>query len=480
MRVKKYFLVMTAFSVFGGCAVFTPVERQPGTNEIPPVFTLFDPVSSAPDYWWETFESDELNRLMALALGGGNLSIQEAYARMEQARAAALKAGAAQIPGLDISAGYGVTRQAVDQGSALDGRSTTRKISAGLAVPSYELDIWGRVRALNEASRRELRISAEDLRTVYLSVAAEIADRWLELQYNRQVHDVLDRQLDANRESLELIEARFRLGRSTALDVYQQRQIVASAEALQPDIRGRLAELENEIAVLAGKPAGTDLRIAREKLPKPPHPPDPGIPADVLAQRPDVRRAGLALEAADWRVAAARADRLPAIRLSGSHTYASDDMESLLNNWITNLAAALTGPVFDAGRRRYETDRARAAAAEKLAAYRMTVLNAVMEVQNILIRYNAQRQTMESQELQLALARDAYRESMDRYRTGSIDYLPVLTALSQAQQLERSLLQSRYRILAQYVALHRALGGNWMDRLEPGYTMKTGTEQNER
>lgn len=471
---------MTVIGVFGGCAVFTPVDRLTGFHDIPPEFTLYDPVSRAPDNWWESFESDDLNRLMALALGGGNLSIQEAYARMEQAQAAALKAGAAHIPGLDISAGYGVTRQAVDQGSALDGRSTARRVSAGLAIPSYELDIWGRVRALHEASRRDLQMSAEDLRAAWLSVAAEMANRWLELQYSRQVQDVLDRQLDANRQSLELIEARFRLGKSTALDVYQQRQIVASVEALQPDIHGRLAELENEIAVLAGKPAGTDLSIAREELPHPRHPPDPGIPADVLAQRPDVRRAGLALEAADWRVVAARADRLPAIRLSGSHTYASDDIESLFTNWITNLAASLTGPVFDAGRRRYETDRSRAAAAEKLAAYRLTVLNAVMEVQNTLIRYSAQRQTMEAQERQLALARDAYRESMDRYRTGSIDYLPVLTALSQAQQLERSLLQSRYRMLAYYVALHRALGGVWMGRLDSESTKTTGMEQNER
>jgi outer membrane protein, multidrug efflux system len=458
---------------FAGCAAFRPEPRVPNRHDIPQTFTLYDPVDKAPGMWWVAFESDELNRLMEMAFEG-NLSLRQAYARLDQSRAATLKAGASLVPGLDATGAYSVsTRETYD---GLQG-GTTRQFSAGLSVPAYELDIWGRVRSARQAARMEYQMSAEDIRSVYMTVSAEIANRWLEYLYYSRVNELLQEQLESNRQSLELIEARFRLGQSTALDVYQQRQVIASVESLQPEIDGRLAELRNEIAIMVGKPAGTDVLLTADTLPEIKLPPNPGIPADVLSARPDVRRAGLALEASDWRVAAARADRLPSLRLTGSFAYSSDEIGTLFDNWVSNLAASLVGPVFDAGRRRYEVDRARAAVDERLAVYRETVLNAVMEVQNTLIRWSSQKKTLEAQERQLSVAQDTYRESMSRYRSGAIDYLPVLTALSQSQQLERSLLQTRYRHLLTHVSLLRSLGGDWMEQKIPIETTRTEMSQ---
>ncbi len=457
----KFVLIAAIMFFFAGCVAFRPEQRVPNPHDVPQAFALYDRVDETPGMWWVSFESDELNRLMEMAFED-NLSIRQAYARLEQAEATTLRAGAALIPGLDATGAYSISSRENPNNFAM-GSGTTRQISAGISVPSYELDIWGRVRSTREAALRDYQMSAEDLRTVYITVSAEIANRWLEYLYYNQIADVLQEQLESNRQSLSLIETRFRLGKSTALDVYQQRQIVASVESLQPEIDGRLAELRNEIAVLVGKPSGTDLQISIEPLPNVTVLPDPGFPADILGSRPDVRRAGLALEAADWRVAAARADRLPSLRLTGSFSYSSDEIGTLFDNWVSNLATSLVGPVFDAGRRRYEVDRARAAADERLAAYRQTVLNAVMEVQNTLIRWSSQHKTLEAQERQLAVARDTYRESMTRYRAGTTEYLPVLTALSQSQQLERSLLQNQYRLLLIHVSLIRSLGGDWMN-----------------
>ncbi|HKL22180.1 MAG TPA: TolC family protein, partial [Tichowtungia sp.] len=255
--------------------------------------------------WWTNFQSLELDALVGEALTNSP-GIQQAWARLQQADAIARKAGAARWPSITAEA----------SGSSRQNRSTrtsTESYSLGL-VASYELDLWGRVHSAASAAALERVASREQFSTVAMTLASQTALRWIGLISLQRQADLIRTQLDANRDSLELVELRFRRSQASALDVFQQRQAVAATEALLPQIARAQDVQRNELAALLGRADFQGLEISAEKLPGIGNLPDTGIPATVLDNRPDVRQARLNLRAADWQVRAARADRLPAIR----------------------------------------------------------------------------------------------------------------------------------------------------------------------
>jgi outer membrane protein TolC len=199
------------------------------------------------------------------------------------------------------------------------------------------------------------------------------------------------------------------------------------------------------------------------------------LPADLLKRRPDVRRAQLSLAAADYRVAAAVADRFPAVRIGGETGFQSSsfgDVGNIFNNWIWSVMANLTWPVFDGGRRKAEVDRTKAVVRERIDAYGQVVLLAIQEVEDALVLERKQAEYLRELEGQVTLARATLREARMRYVNGLNDYLPVLAALQSLQELERSRLTARRNLLTFRVQLYRAMGGAWpevlTDPAEPG------------
>ncbi|HQH67056.1 MAG TPA: TolC family protein, partial [Candidatus Hydrogenedentes bacterium] len=211
--------------------------------------------------------------------------------------------------------------------------------------------------------------------------------------------------------------------------VYQQRQIVAGTESLLPPLEAALQTTLHELAVLLGQEPRTELGMVLAALPEVGPLPEPGLPAELLARRPDIRAAGLRLRSADWRVSVARADRLPALRLTGSASYGADDWDLVFDNWAATLAAGVTGPIFDAGQRKAEVERARAVVDERLAAYRESVLIAAKEVETALFEEVKQVEYIEALNRELDAVRNAHEQALLRYRKGSNDYLPVVSAL---------------------------------------------------
>jgi outer membrane protein TolC len=188
------------------------------------------------------------------------------------------------------------------------------------------------------------------------------------------------------------------------------------------------------------------------------------VPADLLSRRPDIRASGLKLQATEARTAAARAGRLPRVTLSASAGYSSDSFADLLDDWLANLAANLVWTLFDSGSKRAEVTRLEAVAEENLAAYEQAVLTAIREVEDAMVREVKQVEYIEALERQLTISREGFRESISRYRKGLSDYLPVLSALTSTQRLERSIVLAEFERLSQRVKLHRALGGGWMEK----------------
>jgi NodT family efflux transporter outer membrane factor (OMF) lipoprotein len=282
--------------------------------------------------------------------------------------------------------------------------------------------------------------------------------------------NLLHEQLRINQTLLELVELRFHKALVSALDVYQQKQIVENVQADIPLVEETEQLLLNELAALLGKPPRTALAITRSQLPEPSPLPPTGLPSDLLASRPDVRAAGLRLRAADWQIAAARANRLPNLSLTAQARYGDSELDVLFDNWLLSLAANLTAPLIDGGYRAAEVDRTRALADENLAAYRHKVLTAIKEVEDALISETKQREHIEALRQVHVTARRALEEAGVRYRNGLNDYLPVLTQLLTVQGLERDLIRAQADLLITRIRLHRALGGAWTDSLGPSET----------
>jgi outer membrane protein, multidrug efflux system len=382
-----------------------------------------------------------------------NLTLQEARARLDQAWAAAVIAGAARAPALT---GEG-SAQRDWSSTPTPGTDGVSSFALGLAA-SYELDLWGRVRNQAAAARGEAEATAADLESAELSVLAAVAEQWAVGRSLSGQRALLDRQRRQREEFLEAIEFRFRRGQATALDVYQQRELIAALAAQQPIIEARARSAELALAALLGRMPPPPAAAAEADWPAPRPLPALGLPAELLAARPDVRAAERRWAAAHAAAGAARADRWPALRLTGRYAYRGDAIEALFDDWFANLAAGLTGPILDGGRRRAEVRRAEAVARERAAGYRRVVLTAVREAEDAIQRDHRRAEEAGRLAEQLDLARQTLREALGRYRSGALDFLNVLTAQIAVDRAEQELLRVRGDWWVDRISLLRALG----------------------
>ena len=245
--------------LFGlGCAHFDSRSRPEERVTVPKAYSLYPGEQRKLGPWWKQFNSIELNGLIEKALSSG-FSIQEAWARLRQAEARAVQARADRVPDFNISGSSRYTERQESGAGDVQNASVDRGRSGGGSefyslslASSYELDLWGRVRATSKAAGFDVVASREDFRTAALTVSAEVAEVWLNLISQREQLDLLTRQIATNQEILELLQLRFLNGLSSAVDVYQQKQILAQVEATRPLVRAEEKALEMQLAVLLG------------------------------------------------------------------------------------------------------------------------------------------------------------------------------------------------------------------------------------
>ncbi|MGD8860396.1 MAG: efflux transporter outer membrane subunit [Myxococcales bacterium] len=423
-----------------------------------------------PGRWWQQFGDPELNRLVSAALEG-NFDLQGAWARLAQANAMADQAGAPRWPALDLSVG-GAENRRIFSFPGIGNRSVWIESASASAAVSYEVDLWDKLGSGAKAASLERDAAADSVEVMAMSLSAEISEAWLDLVEVRARRALLQSQQEINERFLELLEMRLGQGLSTAVDINQQKQMVIDNAAQLELTISREATLENRIAVLTGKPPGRLDVAARSELPQPPALPAVGVPSELLRRRPDVRAARRRVEAADYRLAAAIADRYPSIQLTGSVS----SQPSSLNEWLLtplwSLAGSIAAPIFDGGRRAAEVDRQHAIVSESIASYANTLLTAILEVENALAQAGQQRKHIEQLEEQLEVAELTLQQARERYANGLSDFLTVLTVLRSQQQVELSLLAARRQLLSHRIQLCRALGGSWMAELQPPELLK--------
>lgn len=423
--------------------------------------------------WWAGFGSAELLDLQRAALAA-NTDLAAALARVEQARGAARAVGAGRLPSVDLSAGVqrGTRGGGGDFGGDTDAFGDARLRDSGAStrhdvalVARYELDLWGRQAALALGGAARTRARAADLLAARISVQAEVALAYFRALALARQRDLAGERVELARERLRLIEARRAHGAASEVDLSAERAALAQLQASVPTLaRDHLAQV-HALAVLLGRapqepPAlGADFATLRA-------PPVPaGLPAAVLARRPDVRTAQAELLGARADAAAARAALLPTFSLTaqggGSSSALGEVLASEGRFWTLGLDV-LT-PIFDAGRLRGQRDQARAQAEERLALYRATVLGALREVEDALALEHQAALTGTAQADATAAAEQSDRLAQARHGAGATDRVARIDARRQALEARDAGTGAALARLEAAVGLFRALGGGYAD-----------------
>lgn len=402
--------------------------------------------------WWRGFGAPDLSALIAAARAG-NQDLAAAAARIAQADALVRIAGAPLVPSLAANADAGVLERS--------GARTRRTWGAGLST-AWEIDLWGRNRALLQAEGARALADRFDADALALSVDAAVADTFLFLVAARDRRAVLLANLAAAERVQALVAARVANGAASQLELAQQRAAVARQRAVIPPVELAERQAENALSALLGAaPAARAPAAARlDALAVPAVP--AGLPSGLLLRRPDLARAEAALAAASADVAAARAALYPAIVLTGAAGAESASLAQLLNgNWFGQLAAGITAPIFEGGRLRGRVALSQARRDELIAQYRAAAFAAFADAEDALAAVAARTRELALSEEAQAAARAAFALAEAQYREGAIDLLNLLVTQRTFFDAEDARLLARRERLRAAVALFRALGGGW-------------------
>ncbi|WP_159437909.1 efflux transporter outer membrane subunit [Vreelandella massiliensis] len=402
-----------------------------------------------PKRWWTAFDDERLNTLIDQALER-NLSLKATYQRLQQARAVVDREAAGLFPTVNASAG--AERRETD---TTDIDTFSAELSA-----DYEVDLWGRVRAQVEAEEFRARASLADYQAASLSLAGEVSTTWFRILAQRAQQQLAQSQRQTNQDILTLIESRFASGLSDSADVLRQRQLVAASQERLVNVEAERRVLEHQLALLLGQPPAGSTPPEGATLPELPPLPDTGLPLALVQRRPDLEQAFRQLQAADAELAAAISNRFPRLTLSASTASQARSTDELFTDWLSTIAGNLILPLIDGGQRRAEVERQRSLREQRLYEYGQATLTAIQEVEDALVQEQQERQRIESLEQQIALSETTIQQLRLRYFNGSANYIDVLNALQEGQDLRRTLITAHQQLLGFRVALYRALAGS--------------------
>jgi NodT family efflux transporter outer membrane factor (OMF) lipoprotein len=463
LPLLRWFAVAGA-TVLAGCAAVGP-DYSPPEVAAPSAWTRaedprFDQLHREDlARWWEKLNDPLLSQLVHESLVA-NRSLRLAQARLREARARRLLAGAELFP--TVSGSAAVSR-AKTSAQVASGR-TTELYSAGFDA-SWEPDIFGGVRRGIEAAQWDLEASEMRLYDTQVSLVAEVALNYVQVRSFQSLLGIARANLDSQAETFQITDWRAQAGLVGALDVEQARANLERTRSQIPALEASLAQAEHRLAVLlACEPRAVRARLASGgPVPAADVHIAVGIPAETLRQRPDVRAAERSLAAQTARIGAAEAARYPGLRLAGSIGLEAFSLGALGASGAAahSLAATIAMTIFDADRLRQQVEIQSAIAEEALANYQATVLTALEDVENALVSLanNVQRATILARAAEAA--RNAELLARQRYESGLIDFLTVLDTQRTLLALEDALAVTRAEGTSALVQLYKALGGGW-------------------
>ncbi len=463
---------LMTLAVLSGCATVGPDFAQPAADTSPSYRHAVNKAGDAEQLLldsWTLFGDATLNALELRALRD-NASVTAAAQRLVAAQA---QLGVARSDGgvkvsASASTAYSHTSKETSQALMLGGRTVEGSNHTLGASLSYELDLWGRVRRAVESADAQALAARYDRDGVLLMLSNQVAVSYFQLRGLDAEIAILERALDTRKESEQLVSARFDSGLSNELDLSRARIERANAEADLYETRRQRQTIEHALAVLVGASPSEPLIAslgtqANAALPVPPVIPV-GLPASLLAQRPDLSSSVAGLRALNAQVGVAEAAFYPSVSLTGNYGFASEKLRDLTGGSAQQFSIgplALSLPIFDGGRNQANLAVNQAHYAEALANHRGKLLTALREVEDALSDVQQrQLQATAQAQAQQAAAR-AYEVAQARYERGVSSYLDVTDAQRSSLAADRAAAQIRTQRLLAAVSLARALGGGW-------------------
>ena len=448
-----------AVAVLAGCTA-GPSYRRPEQALADRLYGEEGPSSAAAltdSPWWEVFRDPSLRALVDEALRNG-YDVRIAAARVEQARARWGIAGADFYPSV---AGVAGILQGHTSEFATPSDKTGRLITADVNV-SWELDVWGRIRRLNQAARASYLATEEARRGVLLTLVSDVATAYFELRELDDELEIARRATGAFQSTSDLFGNRLAGGVASGLETARAEASLANEAAQIPLLERAIVAKENQLDLLLGRAPGPIARGERmEDQIAPPAIP-PGLPSALLLRRPDVRQLEQELVAANATIGAAEAALYPTLTLTGLFGGQSPELATLLGGGrMWSIGAGLLAPLFNGGRLRGQRRLAVAEFEEARARYELGVTNALGEVSTSLVAMqkltNAEAQRVHG----VASNREAVRLATLRYESGFSAYFEVLDAIQLLLTSENGLAQTRRDRFVELVRFYKALGGGW-------------------
>jgi outer membrane protein, multidrug efflux system len=409
--------------------------------------------------WYRGFGSDELNKLVELAVAN-NWDLTAARERVAQADARARQAGAAVLPSVsgNANANYLAGHSPQGSGHELDWFA--------MLSASYEVDFWGKNRATAQAARLAARASGADRDTVALTLLGGVADQYFQVLALRERIAIARANSEGAGKVLDAVKARFDAGVANPVDLASQKAAFDTTRIALSDLEQSEVEARAALAVLLGRvPENFD--VTGESLDPLQEPAiAPGLPAELLTRRPDVAMAEANLQAASANLTAARAAMLPSLTLTGSGGVQNPALPATIltiGGVGASFAAAanLTQPIFDHGKLRAQRDETLARERELLAAYRGAVLAALVDVEKALSALEHLRAVEEFQKGNVNESERAFEGARVRYERGSGDFLTLLESQRTLYAARDQFTQYKLARLQGLVGLCKALGGGW-------------------
>ncbi len=443
--------VISTLFLIGGCRGYHAApEKSP--FRLPGSFS--DSGKSAVEArWWCEFNDPLMWKAVDKALHG-NFTIKSALQRIKAASAEVERARSSLFPW--VNAGTGLNHTIEKEGGSYLNKD---RIYIDSTV-SYEVDLWGRISSGVRAAEYDLAAQQADYEAARISLSSQVVIKYLEIAAIEQELRFIGKQIIRNRQSLQIIEDKYRFGQTDSLDLWQQKQLVEQTISRKIEAEKALDAAKKELALLMGLSATDSREIETSSdLPRLPPLPRTGIPAAVIRRRPDCIMALLRLKAANQRLAAAVSAQYPQLTLNGNVETDASAVKDLLENWIVTLSSSLLAPVFQGGQLEADVRAAEAKARQLLYDYGNTLLSAIEEVENSLSAERHERKLVANIESRLDLARKTSLFLKEKYLAGDVEYLRFLASQLSVDELETQLVRERFKLLQNRVRLYKALGG---------------------
>ncbi len=484
MRRIIYYCRFTLLAVFAfGSAVLDPraVSAEEVYTGTPSKYSqpVIGKQKNSP--WWRDFNNPILDKLIGDALKG-NFDVKAAQERVRLAEAVSRRSLAPMLPAfsIDVDANMSPLDSMRFQQSELigdmdgpttgeppDDQPTTGEppdllyTGSAMLKAGLQADIWGRHYLNYRASELDVSAQSADGDAQAAQLASLIAEVYFDTLAAKARLALLTKQLENNQTLLSLMQKRFEFGQVNALEVLQQRQQVAAAQALLPNARAVVETGIQQLNLLTGKPATRPMHLKAQTLPELPKAPATGSPKDLINNLPALRSAVTRVRASEQRADSAFRGLLPKLSVSGRvgvQALYADEFKSQ-ESW--GVGALLSIPLWEGGANHAAVDQANAEQRSAQYALTQSILKAVTEVEAALTREKSQREHLAAVKKQLEAANLAYEEATQRYLAGLDNYLNVLIALNSHQQAQLAALQSQRDLIMSRVRLYTALGGPW-------------------